>query len=101
VLKKDGGLGSTLDILEILLHESRHCETHAHDYDRRFVNRADRDEAIHILRSEGFKSPLESGECIPALGDLSAPPNLVHPPRSLERDLRDDYGFALVDDEKI
>lgn len=75
-------LPSVLDMLKTLIHESRHCAAEAGDYDRKFVNLADDDMAMIIIRESGLRI-LGSGEVVPAYGNPARiRPNLVGPTAS-------------------
>lgn len=67
-------LRSVSDILSALIHESRHCETRAYDYDRTFVGRAEQEILRLIYLSEGMTHDPE-GKILVPLGD----PDKVRP----------------------
>jgi len=59
-------------VLETLIHEARHCATRAHDGDRAFVDKADRDLAVMIYREELYGA-LENGVIVAPLSLPSHP----------------------------
>lgn len=63
--------GGMLGLLEMLIHEGRHIETKAGDYDRNFMRVAEKDIVGLIFRAEGM--PLfPDGTKVPDLGDSTA-----------------------------
>jgi hypothetical protein len=65
----ESSLKSVRDILEILLHEARHCLTKAEDYDRRFTQAADA-ELVEFMLSNATppKKNIWVAEVIPGRG---------------------------------
>ena len=85
-------LASELDIFETLVHEGRHVETQAGDYDRTFVHQAEKDTTIAVLRADGRDS-FPDGSVLPEMGDPdSIVPNLVDP---------DEVDIEEVDDDDV
>lgn len=73
-------LSSVQDLFETLVHESRHCVTEADDYDRRFLNKADSELSLVVLRHSGH-TKLGNGDPIPNAGDITKlRPKLVELP---------------------
>jgi len=88
------------------MHEGRHCETKAGDYDRTFVNRADKDAATAV-----FANPMLAGDPSaivativepPAKGKAEAPKPVPLPPDEpsviVEDPALDEDWGSLVDD---
>lgn len=77
--KTPTSLGSTYDIFQTLVHESRHRIEGVDDYDRAFLNQADLDIAHIVFRAEG-KTVFDDGTPIPC-AKSAVPPS----PRFLMR----------------
>ncbi len=72
-------LGSVADLLRVLVHETRHCETKADDYDRRFVGRSD-DEIVQLIFREAGLDHYDEATPLPPLGKWqTAKPRIVDP----------------------
>jgi hypothetical protein len=78
-------LTSVDSLLRTLVHEARHCQTRAGDYERPFVNKADEEIARIILAEAGL--PGFTGFRPPAADAPSPRPNLADPARVSRRHL--------------
>ncbi len=73
-------LGSVADLVRVLVHETRHCETKVDDYDRAFVGRSD-DEVVQLIFREAGRDRYDEATLLPPLGVPGAKPRIVDPAR--------------------